>query len=179
MDPKRQQRLIEVSKIATALEAEFGVPAKLLIAQWATESRWGTRPIGNNYFGIKRADQHEKFTSVKTKEVFSLSQLSLWNRRHPDTPAKVIMVLPDGRFQVEVTAAFADYNSLEESCRDYAWLISHGDPYSEAWQDYQQDKDVECLIQGVARVYATDPNYATLISRIANQPNVAQALELA
>jgi flagellum-specific peptidoglycan hydrolase FlgJ len=31
---------------------------------------------------------------------------------------------------------FADYDSLENSCRDYAWLITQGAPYRPAWQHF-------------------------------------------
>ena len=72
---------------------------------------------------------------------------------------------------------FADYASLEESCRDYAWLITHGSPYAAAWQQYQQDRDVSKFIQRIAKVYATDPQYARLVATISNQSNVTAAIE--
>ena len=34
---------------------------------------------------------------------------------------------------VEMDLDFADYPSLEDSCRDYAWLITQGAPYRAAW----------------------------------------------
>ena len=71
---------------------------------------------------------------------------------------------------------FADYDSLEDSCRDYAWLITNGAPYRAAWQQYLNDRDLHTLIAAVARVYATDPNYARLAAAIASQENVAQAI---
>ena len=71
---------------------------------------------------------------------------------------------------------FADYDSLEDSCRDYAWLITNGAPYHAAWQQYLNDRDLHTLIAAVARVYATDPDYARLAAVIASQENVAQAI---
>jgi flagellar protein FlgJ len=112
MKRNRTQRLAEVAAIATRLEPETGVPARMLVAQWAIESRWGTKPTGNaNYFGIKRAKRHAKYCAVATREVV------------------------DGQDEMQV-CEFADYASLEESCRDYAWLITHGAPYRRAWQQY-------------------------------------------
>lgn len=71
---------------------------------------------------------------------------------------------------------FADYDSLEDSCRDYASLITNGTLYHSAWEQYQKARDLPALIAGVARVYATDPGYAHLATLIAGQTNVEQAI---
>lgn len=74
---------------------------------------------------------------------------------------------------------FADYNSLADSCRDYAWLITQGAPYQAAWQKYQVNHDLPGLIAAVAGTYATDPSYARLATTIAKQGNVSQAVAAA
>ena len=71
---------------------------------------------------------------------------------------------------------FADYDSLEDSCRDYVWLLTNGTPYHVAWDQCQKERDLPTLIAAVARVYATDPGYARLEDAIAGQPNVKQAI---
>ncbi|MBI4904405.1 MAG: glucosaminidase domain-containing protein [Acidobacteria bacterium] len=155
MTNNRSQRLAEVAKIAVRLEGEAGIPARILIAQWAIESRWGAKPVGDfNFFGIKRAKRHTKCYTVETREVIN------------------------GK-DVTRVCEFADYESLEESCRDYAWLITHGAPYRAAWQKYQQEGDLGYLVMSVARVYATDPNYARLASQLTGQADVAAAIEAA
>jgi flagellar protein FlgJ len=147
-----QSRLDQVAQIAVALEAQTGCPAQLLIAQWALESEWGAKPAGTaNYFGIKRTARHTKWCTVTTREVVN------------------------GKSIVQ-DLQFADYDSLEDSCRDYAWLITNGAPYHAAWQQYLNDRDLHTLIAAVARVYATDPDYARLTAAIAGQENVAQAI---
>jgi flagellar protein FlgJ len=148
----RQARLQQVAQIAVALEAQTGCPAQLLIAQWALESNWGAKPAGNaNYFGVKKADRHEKCCTVTTREVVN------------------------GKSIVQ-NLEFADYDSLADSCRDYAWLITQGAPYQEAWEQYQQGRDLHALIAAVASKYATDPHYAFLATAIAGQSNVIQAI---
>lgn len=155
MSSNRNQRLAEVANIAVRLEAETGVPARMLIAQWAIESRWGAKPVGNfNVFGVKRAKRHTQFCAVETREVI------------------------EGK-EVKRVCEFADYDSLDAACSDYAWLIAHGAPYRAAWRQYQQTRDVGQLITSVARVYATDPNYARLANQIAAQTNIAAAIEVA
>jgi flagellum-specific peptidoglycan hydrolase FlgJ len=148
----REQRLKEVSRIAVALEAQTGCPAQLLIAQWALESEWGAKPAGNNnFFGIKKSDRHKLCCTVATREVVN------------------------GKSVVQ-ELQFADYDSLDESCRDYAWLITNGAPYHAAWQQYLSDRNLHTLIAAVARVYATDPNYARVAAAIASQDDVAQSI---
>ena len=155
MENTRDQRLAEVARIAARLEAESGCPAQLLIAQWALESKWGEKPAGKaNYFGIKKASRHQQCCTVTTREVV-------------------------GGKSVVQKLQFADYDSLDESCRDYAWLITHGAPYRAAWQRYQKDRDLHALIAAVAGVYATDPQYARLAGEIACQTNVAAAISTA
>ena len=139
-----------MARIAVRLEQQTACPAQLLIAQWAIESKWGEKPVGHaNYFGIKRAARHTKWCTVNTREVIN------------------------GRSVVE-NLEFADYDSLEDSCRDYAWLITDGAPYRAAWERYQNARDLPALITAVARVYATDPNYARLTIAITCQTNVAR-----
>jgi flagellum-specific peptidoglycan hydrolase FlgJ len=148
----RELRLKEVARIAVSLEAQTGCPAALLIAQWALESKWGAKPAGHaNYFGIKAAARHEMCCIETTREVIN------------------------GKSVVQ-ELQFADYESLEASCHDYAWLITHGAPYHAAWGRYQGDKDLHALIAAVAGTYATDPNYAHLAAAIAGQTNVVQAI---
>ena len=148
----REQRLNEVAGIAVALEKQTGCPARLMIAQWALESEWGAKPVGHfNFFGIKKAERHNQCCTVTTHEVVN------------------------GKSIVE-NLEFAGYDSLADSCADYAWLITKGAPYQAAWKQYQQGRDLGALIASVARVYATDPGYAHWAGAIAVQANVTQAL---
>jgi flagellum-specific peptidoglycan hydrolase FlgJ len=84
--------------------------------------------------------------------------------------------LPDSHLRVAIDDEFADYDSLEASCQDYAWLITHGEPYRQAWQQYQHDKILADLISGVSRTYATAPEYAELAQEVATQSNVLEAV---
>jgi lysozyme len=148
----REERLDKVARIAVRLNRETGCPAQLLIAQWAIESQWGEKPVGHaNYFGIKKAARHTKCWAVTTREVVN------------------------GRSVIE-NLEFADYDSLEDSCRDYAGLITHGAPYHAAWVQYLKDRDLPALVAAVASVYATDPNYANLAAAVGGQANVKQAI---
>jgi len=151
----REERLDEVARIAVRLEHETGCPAQLLISQWAIKSQWGAKPVGHaGYFGIKKAARHSKCCTVTTHEVVN------------------------GKSVVE-NLEFADYDSVDDSCRDYAWLITNAALYHAAWEQYQNDRDLNALITTVARVYATDPGYAHLAAEIAGQTNVNEAIAMA
>jgi flagellum-specific peptidoglycan hydrolase FlgJ len=155
MNDDRDARLQGVARIAVALEEQTGCPAQLMIAQWAVESQWGAKPVGHaNYFGVKMAPRHTMCCTVRTTEVV------------------------DGE-RVKMDLAFADYPSMAESCKDFAWLITQGAPYKAAWQTFQAGRDLHGLIAAVARTYATDPQYAATVSQIARQANVAQAIAAA
>jgi flagellar protein FlgJ len=151
----RDARLREVARFAVALEAQTGCPAQLLIAQWALESKWGAKPVGHaNYFGVKAHPQAPQTCTVTTHEII------------------------EGK-AVECQQVFADYPSLEDSCRDYARLITQGPPYRAAWERYQNDRDLHALIDGVAAKYSTSPAYANLVATISGQTNVTQAIAAA
>jgi flagellum-specific peptidoglycan hydrolase FlgJ len=148
----RETRLNGVARMAERLEQQTGCLAQLLIAQWAIESKWGKKRVGHaNYFGIKRAARHTLSCMVATHEVIN------------------------GKSVVE-NLEFADYDSLDDSCRDYAWLITKASPYLAAREQFQNDRRLPELITADARVYATDPGYGQLPRAITGQANLEQAI---
>ncbi len=152
IDPIRKAKLDEISAIAVKLEAQVGVPAQLLVSQWALESRWGAKPVGQfNFFGIKRASRHTQGCGASTHEYV------------------------DGKRVVQ-NCEFAEYASLEDACMDYAWMLSHARPYAKAWAAYLIDKNALNLLKGIAKTYASDPAYAKLLQAISGQGDVVMAL---
>lgn len=149
---EQEQRLQVIAWLAVAAERKTRVPAHLTVAQWAAESHWGKKPVGKwNVFGIKRAKRHKHWLTRATSEVI-------------------------GGRRVTRTLDFADYLTLEDAVADYTWLISHGAPYRQVWQAFLRDNKFQPLVMGVAKVYATDPDYGVLVWRIANQANVNAAI---
>jgi len=182
MAPTRQDRLNEVARVAVVVEGDTGVPASATVAQWAVESQWGAKPTcRNNYFGIKRAARHTQFCAVTTREFFTASQIANWNQRNPGNPARPTgNKSPDGaKSEVMLDDQFADYDSLEASVRDYAWLLTNGTPYQAAWKQFQKNKDVAQFVAGIAQAYSTSPSYAQLVNTIAGQANVTSAIAAA
>lgn len=172
----RVERLAEIARLAVHAEraihrpGEPGCPAEMTVGQWAMESSWGERAPGHNAFGIKRAKRHPNWNLTWTREVVRAGHPVL---THPDA---VIEDLPGNVFSVRLPMEFAAYDSLSDAVADYAWLITNGEPYRAAWQGYLADRDLYDLIEGVARVYATDPGYCALLTTIAHQRNVRDAV---
>lgn len=140
-----------MAPLAHKARERFGVPARLTLAQAAIESQWGRRPIGNNYFGIKQAARHKQHQTVMTTEQKPTGET--WRAR----------------------LAFADYPTVEDGVMDYAWLISQGRPYRQAWQAYQTHRNIEQLGTEIARVYATGLQYGTLLRTLVRQRDIVEA----
>jgi flagellum-specific peptidoglycan hydrolase FlgJ len=104
----------EIARIAVVLEAQTGCPAQMMIAQWAVESGWGAKPVGiANYLGVKENPRDPECCTSETEEAV------------------------DGK-RVGEKLAFADYDSLADSARAYALLITEAGPYQAAWQSYMK-----------------------------------------
>lgn len=180
LNPVHQKNLDEITQVATKIETETGFPAEVMIAQWAVESNWGEHPVCKaNYFGIKRTSRNKLGCVAKTTEVLSSHQIMEFNRLHPDSPPLKGEPAASGSLRVEMTARFADYPTLEESCRDYVWMIQNTPPYAVAWVRYTQSKDAKRLLADLAGIYWTDPDYVKKAVAVLNQPEVQDALTAA
>jgi Mannosyl-glycoprotein endo-beta-N-acetylglucosaminidase len=179
VNPQRQRALDDVAAIAAKIEGESGFPAEAMVAQWAIESEWGQKPVcTNNYFGIKLAARHQSGCSHETTELMSERRIAIWNEDHPDHLITKGQKYREG-YYVQVNQKFADYHSLEESCRDYATLITTVPIYAEAWHSYQNSKDVRSLLRGLAGIYWTDPEYVSKALAVMAQLDVKESLTYA
>ena len=146
--------------VAQKVGEVMGVDPKAIVAQAALETGWGKHIIhqsdgksSHNLFGIK-ADQ-----------------------RWDGNVAKVsTLEYRQGVAKKEV-APFRVYDSYEHSLNDYAKFIKDSDRYQSAVKNGKSIKDYsEGLQQGG---YATDPNYAKKIQRIASGDILSQAIDRA
>lgn len=148
---ERSEALRLIAEAAVASERAKGCPAELTTAQALLESGWLARALGNNCFGIKRAKRHAQWQTFKTWEV------------------------EDGK-RIEKYLQFAKYDSLADCFADHARLITTGAPYADAWAYYEEHGNLDELIRGVARKYATDPEYGRKIATLAVRDDVRAAL---
>jgi len=149
-----RQRLEAAALQAAACEKSTGVPAELTVSQWALESGWGAHEPGNNCFGIKAYPGCYGVQCLRTCEI----------------------VNGITRF---VNREFATFASLADCFSKHATLISEGTSYEHAWQEYKASGDVLALIQCIAPIYSTAPNYAALLTDILAMPEVTSAIATA
>lgn len=135
--------------VAEKTAEKIGLDPKVLVAQAALETGWGqkviTKPGGEssfNFFGIK-ADQRWQGDSAKTLT-------------HEYIDGKAI----------KIQDAFRAYESIEDSFDDYLSFVSDSERYQKAIANAGDPNLYLKALQGAG--YATDPNYADKISRIAN-----------
>lgn len=131
----------DVIDAAQSAQQATAIPSSVTIAQWAVESGWGAKYTGTfNCFGIKAVDG-QPFTSCPTHEVINGERVS-------------------------VNANFANYASLTEAFVAHDQLLAENERYAEA-RSYLPD--VSAFVAHMAPVYATDPNYASLLMQIITQ----------
>jgi len=137
------------SEAAAQVEKSSGIPSSYMLGQAGHETGWGKHEIklpggapSFNLFGIKAgAGWTGKVAEVTTTE-------------YVNGVAK------------KTVAKFRAYDSYEASFRDYARLITQTPRYAQA---SQQTGSVLAFAQGLQKAgYATDPDYASKLSRAIN-----------
>jgi flagellar protein FlgJ len=139
-----QEKLGAHAEIASR---ETGIPAKFMLGQAALESGWGKREIRNadgsashNLFGIKAGPgwKGKVATAVTTEYVNGVPQTRM--------------------------EKFRAYDSYADGFKDYAKLISNNPRYEKVMASAG---DASSFAHGLQKAgYATDPHYATKLSRI-------------
>jgi peptidoglycan hydrolase FlgJ len=147
-------RLNAAAQAAVACEETTGVPAELTVAQWAVESGCGAHEPGNNCFGIKAYSGCYGVQLLETSEVV-------------------------GGVTRAVKLEFATFPTLGACFQKHAELISEAAPYQRIWQQYRASKSVTALVEGMAPIYATAPNYASTLLNVISMPQVASAISKA
>ncbi|MBU3738962.1 MAG: flagellar assembly peptidoglycan hydrolase FlgJ [Rhodoferax sp.] len=137
------------SEAAERVARDSGIPASYMIGQAGHETGWGRQEIRQkdgspsfNLFGIKAgAGWTGKVAEVTTTEYVN------------GVPRKTV-------------ARFRAYDSYEASFKDYARLINESPRYARA---REQTGSVTAFATGLQRAgYATDPDYASKLSRAIN-----------
>lgn len=137
---------------AIAAEQQTKLPRQITLAQWALESGWGQHQPSNNCFGIK--DYPGSFGSQQlfTTEYF-------------------------GGIAKKVPQWFARFATLSDCFVKHAQLITGSTRYSIPWVNFLANGDVNQLIDGIAPIYATDPDYALKLHSIIAMPQVQASFD--
>ena len=134
---------------AARVEQTSGIPAAFMLGQAGHETGWGRSEI-------TMADGSPSFN------LFGIKATGGWNGKVAEITTTEYV---NGAAQ-KVVAKFRAYDSYEDSLRDYARLITQSPRYA---QVSQQTDSVQAWANGLQRAgYATDPHYASKLSRAIN-----------
>ena len=127
-----------IAPTAKAVAEELGIDPRIIIAQAALETGWGTRVKRNNLFGIKSHGKKDGLM-VETHEVVV------------------------GK-RIKVRDSFRQYDSYDKSIADYGSFLQQNKRYKPMLQTAKLREQVEALGKSG---YATDPEYDDKVMAIA------------
>lgn len=147
------------AEAARAAEKSSGIPAGFMLGQAGHETGWGQHEIkvkggapSHNLFGIKAGAGW----TGKTAEV---------------TTTEFINGVPQKRI-----ARFRAYDSYADAFKDYARMINESPRYAKA---REQTGSAHAFASGLQKAgYATDPDYATKLSRAINTTLAIQRVQV-
>lgn len=139
-------------------EKKYGLPALITLTQAAVESKWGDVAPGYNFFGVKDTD------GLNGNEQLLLTHEYLNNPNEKFPKIVNIVQVAQRRWRYAVYDYFRKYDSPEDAFNDHAEFLVKNERYKEALTL----KDPVAMLQAIAKAgYATDPNYASLLTRVA------------
>lgn len=153
-----EQFVQQLLPYAENISRSTGLDTKTLIAQAALETGWGKHIMkddqGENSFNLFGIKAHRDWTgSVATVDTLE----------------------HDGEQFRKEKASFRSYDSYKQSFQDYLSFLQSHPRYSTA---LRKGSDGEAYAEALQTAgYATDPEYAEKIQRIANSPMLLNALE--
>ena len=146
----RQSEFVQRHSAAAAKVAQAsGIPSGFMLGQAGHETGWGKSEI-------KTADGSSSFN------LFGIKAGPGWQGK----VAEVTTTEYENGVARKTVARFRAYDSYEESFKDYARLLTQSPRYAKV---SQQTGSVQAFATGLQRAgYATDPAYATKLSRAIN-----------
>ncbi|WP_432378509.1 glycoside hydrolase family 73 protein [Duganella sp. P38] len=145
----QMQFLASIKPWAQETAGKLGVAPELVAAHAALESGWGRQPLkngvanANNLFGIKAGASWQGDVAVASTTEYEHGAM------------------------LKKTERFRSYPDTASAFRDYADLLTSNPRYAAA---LNTGSDARAFASGLARAgYATDPNYADKLSKVAAQ----------
>ena len=135
----KDEFLAAMTPVAKEVAEELGISHKIVLAQAALESGWGSKVKGNNLMGIKSHGE-EGSLDVVTHEVVN------------------------GK-RVKLTDSFRQYDTPEDSIRGYGKFLKANSRYKHFLRAGAENEDAQ-LSALQSSGYATDPMYVQKIKNI-------------
>ena len=137
----KDEFLAAMTPVAKEVAADLGISHKVVLAQAALESGWGSRVKGNNLMGIKSHGE-EGGLDVVTHEVVN------------------------GK-RVKLTDSFRQYDTPEDSIRGYGAFLKANSRYKHFLRAGAENEDAQLSALQTSG-YATDPVYSQKLKNIMN-----------
>jgi flagellum-specific peptidoglycan hydrolase FlgJ len=153
---------------AKQTEEKTGISAIAILAQAAHESAWGKAAPGNMFFGVKDTDGLNGNEQLLTTTEY----LTHPDGKFPEVLSVVPVILKGKKwYKYKVKDWFRKFKTPEESFTHHAQFFFKNKRYATA---LIHRKDPNRFIEEIARAgYATDPNYATLLKKVAKMIEAA------
>ncbi len=145
----RQEFMKAVFPLAQKIGKEIGLDPRLILAQSAIETGWGSKVKGNSFFGIKSHGANVPSIKFQTQEEV------------------------DGK-RIKIKDSFRAYDSLEDSIEGYGKFLMNNPRYAKYLAaDTLEDAAKELQKSG----YATASNYGSTVLSIAKGPLLTNYLK--
>jgi flagellar protein FlgJ len=146
---RQQQFVARLGAAAEQVAQEVGIPASYMLGQAGHETGWGRSEI-------KQADGSNSFN------VFGIKAGKGWTGKVAEVTTTEYV---NGQAQ-KVKAKFRAYDSYQDAFRDYAKLIGNSPRYAKVMDSLHSAQSFATGLQRAG--YATDPQYASKLSRAIN-----------
>lgn len=143
---------------AKKVEAQTGFHYLITLAQGALESGWGSKAIGNNFFGIKwhQGDRQNKQLITTTE------YLSTATAKFPELIS--VTKQPNGKYKYIVKDWFRSYQTASEGFSDHISFFNVNQRYKNACL---VKNDPDKFFEEIAKAgYATAPDYASQLKQM-------------
>ena len=143
---------------AKAAEKRSGFNYLIPLTQAAAESGWGSKAVGNNFFGIKDTDG----INGNEQLITTTEYLSTPNKKFPVNISVVKVAL--NKWKYKVKDWFRKYDTAEQSFLDHVDFFKRNKRYATALLFKSNPERFFEEIQKAG--YATDPNYAKNLKEV-------------
>lgn len=143
---------------ALMVEKRKGLHHEIILTQAAAESAWGTKAVGNNFFGIKDTDG----INGNEQLITTTEYLSSPNKKFPQVIS--VVKVAANKWKYKVKDWFRKYNTAEQSFLDHAEFFERNPRYATALLFKNNPDRFFEEIQKAG--YATDPNYAKNLKEV-------------
>lgn len=142
---------------AIAIEKKKGFHRLITLAQAAQESGWGSKAVGNNFFGVKDTDGINGNEQLITTTEYSKNG----NLKFPVILKKIFT----GKlFKYTIKDYFRKYDTAEIAFNDHVYFFEKNPHYATALK-FKMEPDR--FFEEIAKAgYATDPNYAANLKAV-------------